>query len=183
MTDQSFIQKLKTVESVELVTALTHNDLNDLCDATDAAIKGGGGFGWINIPSREILERYWQGVVTMPLRLLFVGRLDGVICATAQVILPPSNNEAQKHAVKLTTNFTVPWARGQGISGKLLKKVEETVREKGYKVINLGVRETQETAIKFYEKHGFKLVGVHPFYAEVDEKPVAGRHYYKILQD
>ena len=181
--DQNIIEKLKTVESVELVSALTNNDLNDLCDATDLAIKDGGGFGWVNLPSRDILERYWQGVVTMPQRLLFVGRLDGVICATAQLILPPSNNEAQSHAVKLTTNFTVPWARGQGISGKLLQKVEDTAVEKGYKVINLGVRETQEAAIRFYEKAGYKLVGVHPFYAEIDGKPVSGRHYHKILQD
>ncbi len=181
--DQNAIEKLKTVESVELVTALTNNDLNDLCDATDAAIKSGGGFGWVNLPSREILERYWQGVVTIPQRLLFVGRLDGVICATAQLILPPKNNEAQAHAVKLTTNFTVPWARGQGISAKLLKKVEETAREMGYKVMNLGVRETQEAAVRFYEKAGYKLVGVHPYYAEIDGKPVSGRHYYKVLQE
>lgn len=181
--DPNIIEKLKTVESVELVSALTNNDLNDLCDATDAAIKDGGGFGWVNLPSREILERYWQGVVTMPQRLLFVGRLDGVICATAQLILPPSNNEAQAHTVKLTTNFTVPWARGQGISKKLLNKVEDVAQEKGFKVINLGVRETQEAAIRFYEKAGFKLVGVHPYYAEIKGKPVSGRHYYKILQD
>ncbi len=181
--DSNTIKKLKTVESVELVSALTNNDLNDLCDATDAAIQDGGGFGWVNLPSRDILERYWQGVVTMPQRLLFVGRLDGVICATAQLILPPGNNEAQSQAVKLTTNFTVPWARGQGISTKLLKKVEDVAIQKKFKVINLGVRETQEAAVQFYEKVGFKLVGVHPFYAEIDGKPVSGRHYYKILQD
>ena len=183
MNDQISLQKLKTVESVELITALTIGDLNDLCDATDAAIQSGGGFGWVKLPSRDILERYWQGVVTMPQRLLFVGRLDGVICATAQLVLPPKNNEAQAHAVKLTTNFTVPWARGQGISEKLLKKVFSTAREKGFKVINLGVRETQEAAIKFYEKHGFLCVGTHPYYAEIDGKPVPGRHYYKILED
>ncbi len=181
--DRNVIENLKTVESVELVSALTNNDLNDLCDATDLAIKDGGGFGWVELPSRELLERYWQGVVTMPQRLLFVGRLDGVICATAQLILPPANNEAQKQAVKLTTNFTVPWARGQGISKKLLKKVEDTAKDKGFKVINLGVRETQKAAVKFYESAGFELVGVHPYYAEIDGKPVSGRHYYKILQD
>ena len=77
----------------------------------------------------------------------------------------------------------MPWARGQGISGKLLKKVEDTAREKGYKVINLSVRETQEAAIKFYERYGYQLVGVHPHYAEIDGKVVKGRHYYKTLQE
>ena len=80
MTDQTKIQKPKTTPSVELITALTQNDINDLCDATDEAIQAGGGFGWLHLPSQDILERYWQGVVTVPTRLLFVARLDGVIC-------------------------------------------------------------------------------------------------------
>lgn len=182
MTDQTQIQKMKTVASVELVTALTTADINDLCDATDEAILAGGGFGWVTLPSRNILERYWQGVVTMPQRLLFVARLDGVICGTAQLMLPPANNEAQRHAVKLTTNFMVPWARGQGLSRKLLEKVEEVAIEKNYSVINLSVRETQEAAIKLYESLGFELVGQHPYYAVIDEKFVPGRHYTKLIR-
>ncbi len=59
---------------VELLETLTTADLNDLCDATDAAIEAGGGFGWLELPAREILERYWNGVVAMPARLLFVAR-------------------------------------------------------------------------------------------------------------
>ena len=183
MTDQNKIQKPKTTPSVELVTALTQNDINDLCDATDEAIEAGGGFGWLHLPAREILERYWQGVVTIPTRFLFVGRLDGVICGTAQLILPPPNNEAQAHAVHLTTAFTSPWARGQGLSRMLLTKVEQVAREKGFKVINLDVRETQEAAIRLYESLGYIECGRHPFYAEVDGKAIPGRYYYKPLTD
>ena len=36
-------------------------DLNDLCDATDAAIEAGGGFGWIKMPNRDILESVLAG--------------------------------------------------------------------------------------------------------------------------
>ena len=39
--------------------------------------KDGGGFGWVKLPSREILERFWNGVLAMPQRMLFVARLDG----------------------------------------------------------------------------------------------------------
>ncbi len=34
----------------------------------------------------------------MPERLLFVGRLDGIIVGSAQLVRPPRNNEAQAFA-------------------------------------------------------------------------------------
>lgn len=95
--------KLKPIPLVELVTEpLSVADLNDLCDSTDAAIDAGGGFGWIKLPNRDILERFWQGVVTMPARMLFVARLDDVICGAAQLIRPAKNNEAQSFVADIT---------------------------------------------------------------------------------
>jgi ribosomal protein S18 acetylase RimI-like enzyme len=173
---------LKPVPAVELVTgALSTADLNDLCDATDAAIVAGGGFGWVSLPNRDILERFWQGVVAMPARLLFVARLDGVICGTAQLIRPPRNNEAQAFAVQLTGLFVAPWARGQGLSRRLLDFIERTARKEGFAVINLDLRETQEAAISLYEGAGYRLIGEHPCYARVDGKNIAGRYYYKAI--
>ncbi len=180
MTEQQ--RKLKPIISVELVTRpLSVGDLNDLCDATEAAIEAGGGFGWVKIPARETLERFWQGVITMPVRMLFVARLDGVICGTAQLIRPPNNNEAQSFATQLTGLFIAPWARGQGLSRKLLDYVERTALKEGYGIINLDLRETQRAAITLYESAGYKLVGEHPFYARVDGQVVKGRYYYKSI--
>ena len=111
---------LKPIPSVELVTEpLSVGDLNDLCDATEAAIEAGGGFGWVQLPNRGLLERFWQGVLAMPVRMLFTARLDGVICGSAQIIRPPKNNEAQAFAATLTGLFISPWARGQGLSTAL----------------------------------------------------------------
>ena len=173
---------LKPVPSVELVTgSLSVVDLNDLCDATDAAIEAGGGFGWIKLPNRDILERFWQGVIAMPARMLFIARLDGVICGAAQVIRPPKNNEAQAFAVQLTGLFISPWARGQGLSRRLLDMIERTVLKEGYAVINLDLRETQEAAISLYESTGYHLIGEHPAYAKVEDQVVKGRYYYKKL--
>lgn len=169
--------------SVELLEELSPGDLNDLCDATDEAIQAGGGFGWVSLPSREILERYWKGVIAMPSRLLFVARLDNVICGTAQIILPAKNNEAQSFAVTLTTNFVAPWGRGHGLARMLLKKVEETSAKDGYSVINLDLRETQDAAIRLYENAGYIHVGTHPYYAKVDKKVIPGRYYYKVLDE
>tara|TARA_B000000460_G_scaffold238695_1_gene202643 strand:- start:41 stop:625 length:585 start_codon:yes stop_codon:yes gene_type:complete len=176
-------EDLKTDSSVELVIdPLTTGDLNDLCDATDAAIEDGGGFGWVDTPSRDVMERYWQGVVTIPSRLLFVTRLDGTICGTAQLVLPPRNNEAQSFAGQLTSLFITPWARGHGLGTKLLKFIEETARTEELEVLNLDVRETQYMAIKLYENNGYVHMGTHPYYASVNGETVPGRYYYKMLK-
>ena len=113
--------------------------------------------------------------------MLFVARLDGVICGAAQVIRPPKNNEVQSFAVQLTGLFISPWARGQGLSRRLLDYIEKTTLKDGYAVINLDLRETQEAAISLYESAGFTLIGEHPFYAKVADKVVKGRYYYKVI--
>ena len=156
-------------------------DLNDLCDATDDAIEGGGGFGWTKLPARDILERYWQGAIIMPHRDVFLARMDGTICGTVQMVHPPHHNEAQSHAVTLTTHFVAPWARGHGLARMLVTRVEQQAKSLGKTVVNLDVRETQEAAIALYESMGYEHYGAHPAYAYVDGHYVAGKYFLKIL--
>lgn len=172
----------KAVLSVEWLKKMTPGDLNDLCDATYAAIDSGGGFGWLKKPDRAVLERYWQGVLAMPARILLVARLDNMICGTCQLVKPPVNNEAQAFSVQLTTNFVAPWARGQGLSKKLIEKAEDVARSEGFSVINLDVRETMERAIQLYETAGFTRIGTHPYYARVDGKVLKGHYYTKAVE-
>lgn len=180
MNDQSPLKSSAPKATIELITEnLSRPDLNDLSDATEAAIEGGGGFGWIQMPERDSLERYWQGVITAPTRLLFVARLDGVICGTAQLILPPHNNEAQAHVVQMTTNFVAPWARGHGIARMMLETVETVAKDKGYTVINLDVRKTMEKAITLYESMGYVRFGEHPYSVRADGGFVPSLYYYK----
>ncbi len=181
MNDVSKAKPATPVTTVEVVTSLSPADMNDLCDATDDAIEAGGGFGWVRLPARDILERYWRGVMTMPARHLFVARLDGVICGTAQLVMPPKNNEAQSFSVNLTGNFVAPWARGHGLARMLLEEVEKHARSQGFAIINLDVRETQEAAIKLYESLGYVHFGTHPFYARVEGRVIKGRYYYKVI--
>jgi ribosomal protein S18 acetylase RimI-like enzyme len=181
MNDRAQMKPVKPVLAIEQVSELTPADLEDLCDATDAAITDGGGFGWVKLPAREILERYWRGVLAMPARMLFVARLDGVICGTAQLIMPPRNNEAQSFAVHMTTVFVAPWARGHGLARMMVEQMEQAAKESGFEVINLDVRESQDVAIKLYETMGYIHFGTHPFYAHSDGKTIPGRYYYKTL--
>jgi len=167
--------------AIERVEALKTGDLHDLCDAADDAIKVGGGFGWVEPPTRDVMERYWKGVLVVPERILFVARLDGVIAGSAQLVKPPRNNEAQAHAAALTTAFVAPWARGHGLARRLTQAVEAEARAAGFRVLNLDVRETQEAAIALYETLGFKRWGTHPFYALVQGAKLAGHYYSKDL--
>lgn len=183
MNSQTIEQHEPSV-SVEFISeSLSTNDLNDLCDATDAAIEGGGGFGWVDMPQREVLENYWSGVVTAPTRELFVARLDQTICGTTQLVLPPKNNEAQGHMVTLTTNFVAPWARGHGLAKMLLQEVEKKCIKDGYAVINLDVRVTMEDATKLYENLGYKEFGRHPYSVRTKGKTIESTFYYKVIND
>ncbi|MDX2102258.1 MAG: GNAT family N-acetyltransferase [Alphaproteobacteria bacterium] len=166
---------------VEEVDSLAGPDLDDLCDAASDAIDAGGGFGWLSAPTRDAFERYWQGVLVVPERRLFVGRLDGTIAAAAQLIRPPRNNEAQAHQAQLTGAFVAPWARGHGLARALTEAVEAAARDAGFRVLALDVRATQDAAIRLYEGMGFTCWGTNPCYAWINGQYVAGRAYIKEL--
>ncbi|SMF62426.1 Ribosomal protein S18 acetylase RimI [Azospirillum oryzae] len=168
--------------AIDKVDSLKTADLHDLCDAADDAIRAGGGFGWVEPPPRDVMERFWKGVLVVPERVLFIARLDGVVAGSAQLVKPPRNNEAQAHAAQLTTSFVAPWARGHGLARRLTLAVVEEARAVGFRVLNLDVRVTQEAAIALYESLGFKRWGTHPFYALVQGQPLAGHFYCKDLQ-
>ena len=81
-------------------------DLADLCNITEQAIKAGGGFGWLKIPSREVLIKYWKGTLLIPHKKLIVGRLNNVIAGTLQLIFQLPNNEAQQNIANIMSHFS-----------------------------------------------------------------------------
>ena len=169
--------------AVERLTLYSGTDLDDLCEATESAILEGGGFGWLKAPPRQVLENYWKGVLLVPERRLVVGRLDGVICGSAQLSRAPRNNEAQAFAGTISALFVAPWARGRGIGRGILMELERFARELGLAVLNLDLRETQGAAIGLYESLGYQRWGIHPVYAQVDGRVVPGHYYYKRINE
>jgi len=169
------------VISVERLTAFTGTDLEDLCDAADAAIVAGGGFGWVKPPPRHMFESFWKGVLVVPERQLFVGRLDGMIAASAQMVKAARNNEAQAFSAILMSSFVAPWARGHGLAKLVTTAVEDAARAAGAQMINLDIRETQTAAIQLYETLGYLRWGVHPHYAKVDGRLIRGFFYCKFI--
>ncbi len=173
----------KPALAVELAERLEEDDLAALCEAADAAILEGGGFGWVRSPGRSALRSYFRGVLLVPERQFFVGRLNGTIVGCAQLVRPPRNNEAQAFAATLMHSFVAPYARGHGLARLLTQRVEDAARALGYRVLNLDVRETQKAAIRLYESLGYVRWGEHPAYARVGGQTVRGVFYYKDLRE
>src|SRR4029079_12568967 len=140
--------------TVERLTQYSGTDLDDLCEATESAIVEGGGFGWVRVPARQVLENDWKGVLLIPERRLVVGRLDSVIAGSVQLTRAPRNNEAQAFAGSVTAAFVAPWARGRGIGDAIVAEVEALARELALVVLNLDLRDTQQPAIRLYESLG-----------------------------
>ena len=168
--------------AVEIASSIEEHDLEDLCEATNAAIIEGGGFGWVQSQDRAALKRHFRGVLLVPDRVLFLARLDGVVVGSAQLLRPPRNNEAQAFAAQLTHAYIAPYARGHGLARRLVARVEEHAAAMSYRVLNLDVRETQESAISLFESLGYVRWGTHPAYARVDGRTVAGHFYHKLLE-
>jgi ribosomal protein S18 acetylase RimI-like enzyme len=182
MAKQANNKPKKSSIEVSKISEIGGSDLNDLCDAAEAAIEEGGGFGWLKPPPRQTLENFWRGALMVPERVVFIGRLDGVIVGSGQLVRPARNNEARALSATLTTNFVAPWARGHGLARALTATVEEAARRDGFLVLNLDVRATQQAAISLYENAGYVRYAEHPQYARVDDDWVAGYFYYKDLQ-
>jgi ribosomal protein S18 acetylase RimI-like enzyme len=162
---------------------LSDSDIADLCDAAESAILDGGGFGWLKPPPRDLLERYWRGVLLVPERELFVACYEGRAVGSAQLVRPPRNNEAQNGIATITTNFVAPWARGHGLARDLTVACEKSARQHGVRFINLDVRETQDAAIQLYESLGYERWGTNPNYAVVNGKTIVGHYYTKALKN
>jgi ribosomal protein S18 acetylase RimI-like enzyme len=165
--------------NIEIADAISPADLNDLCDATEAAIEAGDAFGWVKVPDRSILERYWRGVQMIPERHILLARVDGVVCGATQISVPTRHNQAQAFSVSLIRTFIAPYVRNLGAGRRLVSTAEKLALEMGYKVVQLDVRETQEAAIHLYESMGYVRWGANPAYAMINNRMIKGFYYSK----
>jgi len=167
---------------VEVLKSITSIDLADLCNITEQAIKAGGGFGWINPPPRETLNKYWKGLVVVQNRILIVGRLNNAIAGALQLSLQAPNNEAQKTITNITSHFVAPWARGYGLARSMIDYAEEVAKQNDTSCLQLDIRETQEAAIQLFKSKGYEQWGINPNYAQVNGNIIRGLYFYKNIQ-
>ena len=110
--------------AVEKKTTMTDAELNELAIAMEDAIRDGIGFNWLAPPMRETLESYARGVLMVPSRSLFVGKLDGTIASAIQLVRPSKTKETSAFAATIEAHFVAPWARGHGLALMLLAEAE-----------------------------------------------------------
>lgn len=167
---------------VERITEFRHADLTELVQATEDAIREGIGFNWVLPPGKDVLETYWKGVLVVPERVLFAGRLDGTLSSSVQLVKPGPSKETSSFAAQIEAHFVAPWARGHGLAKMLLEAAEREARAQGFSVLKLSVRETQDAAIKLYEENNYIQWGTLPYYEFESAQMIAGRFYYKNLE-
>lgn len=170
---------------IELLKELNSLDLMDLCDATESTMLDTYGFSigfkqW-SPPLRDELESYFKGVMLIPERKLFIGRVDSTIGGSLQIVLPHETNQTSYFSVSLDNHFVAPWARNIGLSRKLLNEAENYVKSKGFTQIKLSVRANREAAINLYESCNYKRWGVLPQYETVGKQMFSGYYYFKDL--
>ena len=167
--------------SVDTITKLSEVDLADLCNITEQAISAGGGFGWLRVPTREVLNQYWQKITDDYLNNLIVGRLNGVIAGTLQLSYEAPNIESRKNIAQIKRQFVAPWARGYGLAKSMIDFSEQKAKEENIKSIQLSVRETQDAAIKLFSSKDYEVWGENPYYAFINGSFVKGIYFYKNL--
>lgn len=170
---------------VEMLEELNPLDLMDLCDATEATMLDTYGFNigfkqW-QPPIRDHIESYFKGVMLIPERKLIVGRTDGTIAGSLQLILPNASNQTSNFMVSIDNHFVAPWARNLGIAKTMLSFAEDYAKSNNYSVVNLSVRSIREAAITLYESHGYKKWGTMEKYERIGDKIVSGYFYSKDL--
>ena len=168
--------------SVENLKLLNDVDLADLCNITEQAISAGGGFGWIRVPRREILDNYWKQIIGEKLNNLIVGRLNGVIAGTLQLSFEAPNIESRKNIAQIKRHFVAPWARGYGLAKSMIDFSEQIAKEENIKSIQLSVRETQEAAVQLFTNKNYLSWGENPYYAFINGSFVKGIYFYKNLK-
>lgn len=171
---------------VEKINSFKGTDLSDLCDAAESTLSEDAlsfsiGLGRVDSIVRDNLEAYWKGTLLVPERQLIIGRLDGVVASSIQLIKPAPNNQSSNFAGTVDKHFVAPWARGYGLAKELLKAAENEAVNMGLSILKLSVRANLKTAVMLYESSGYKRWGTLDKYEKIDGKFLAGYFYYKDL--
>ena len=108
--------------------------------------------------------------------LMIVGTVNGTIISAAQIHSPARKKIAHNCEVGISVRKEY-WGKGVGtaIMGELIRHAREsgTIRN-----ISLGVKAGNSNAIGLYEKYGFRKIGVHKNYFNID-----GNYDDEILMD
>lgn len=105
--------------------------------------------------------------------LMLLGRSCGEIATIAQISAPARKRIAHNAEVAVSVKKS-RWR--QGIGGAIMAELIAFAQHRGIKNVSLGVKADNTKAIGLYEKCGFKQIGVHKDFFNVD-----GKYYDELL--
>lgn len=97
--------------------------------------------------NRRQMKRFIQSEHSM----LLIACADDKLSGYALLLFNQATQLARLYSIAVSPDF-----RGQGVGEQLLSLCEKSAVERGYITLRLEVREDNFSAIKLYEKHGFK---------------------------
>lgn len=180
MTMDHITSNLLPKIELEQIKALDNDDdLNAICESLEAAILSGYHCRWVKAPPRHLLESYIKGSLLVPEKTLFTGRIDGHIVSFCEVGTPMKEEEASNIAAAISIFAVAPYALNIGISRRLLYKIEQTITQLGFPIINVEIDESQKKLFQFYLENGYHHWATHPYYRKINGQIIRGYFLYK----
>jgi ribosomal protein S18 acetylase RimI-like enzyme len=84
--------------------------------------------------------------------------------------LEAQTEQFAKSSIELERIYVLKDFQSQGIGKAMLLKVIDTAKRRKATFLWLGVWQENKDAVRFYEAHGFKKVGTHPYYIGKDKQ-------------
>lgn len=136
LTEFRFAEYLTDPDRVLFVAEPDASPAGVALGASDEVAATGGLIGWSMLVSTE-------------------GGVPADADAAASVTARP--------AIELSKMYVHPAVHGAGVAGALMEATLDAAARAGASVVWLGVNQENRRAIRFYEKHGFEVVGTKRF--------------------
>lgn len=146
--------------------------LNMVGGESDNLMFGKNGFNAMTVAQEaEYLER----LNTSPNTLSIAGFVEGQLISLSQIRGEIPKRAAHNFELSISVAKAF-WGKGAGSAA--MAEMIKFAKEHGAKIIHLGVREGNDSAIRLYEKFGFEQAGIHRDFFNID-----GNYYDQILMD
>jgi GNAT superfamily N-acetyltransferase len=147
------------------ITLANTADIPALCDLLSLLFSQEADFE----PNREAQRRGLALIINNPdIGLIVVAREDNEIIGMVNLLYTVSTALGDRVAI-LEDMIVCPSARGSGVGSELLEQAIEFARCNGCKRITLLTDSTNQSAQRFYQKHGFGSSAMIPLRLSLDE--------------
>jgi GNAT superfamily N-acetyltransferase len=150
---------------VRPLTQPSDADIAQLADTLVACVAAGASIGWVQAPSLDAAQQFWQGVAASTARgerLWWVAEHQGRCVGSVNLVLAqPENGALRAEVVKLMVH---PEARRLGLAQALMGAAEAEASRLGKRLLVLDTN-TDSPAETLYIQRGWQRCGVMPDYA------------------